>query len=251
MNIIIRKNIKIIFYGLLYLLISILFIYNLSIPVILKILFIIIINKNIIFTIIVYLLLVCNNKTIIPFVSDIIFNHYFNTRHNFHITYNKPPCIFITNYPYQFYNYFAIQLLPQHTIFVGGTSKFFGFGLLSNKYYPLQSKTHFEQLQAFIKTSNKNNFNIVAFADEIHTNEKTEIYKIGRIKTGIFTIAKNLGIPIVPIAICAIDYDLGIPDTYNHHIYAGKSFYVKDIEKSRTFVKKFLKKYIRPRIHNL
>ena len=135
MNIIIRKNIKIIFYGLLYLLISILFIYNLSIPVILKIMFIIIINKNIIFTIIVYLLLVCNNKTIIPFVSDIIFNHYFNTRHNLHITYNKPPCIFITNYPYPFYNYFAIQLLPKNTIVVGGSSKFYGVGLLSNKYY--------------------------------------------------------------------------------------------------------------------
>ena len=199
--------------------------------------------------IICYIFLVCGYKRILPIFSIFLFKYHFKTAHNLNSISNKTTCIFVTNYPCPFYNYFISALLPKNTIFIGKKTHFFGIHLISDKYYALKTRNNYKKLLKFIQKSNQDNYNVILFAEEVHTKDKRGLYKIGRIKTGIFSIAKELQIPIVPIVIGVIDNHCGIPSKYSHYIHADKPFLVDNVEDSKNKVKKLFIKHIRKSLY--
>lgn len=255
MNLIIKENISIIIYWLMSVIILTSTICLLPISIKAKIVVltsIIITVKHIRFIfvfIVCYILLVCGYKRILPIFSTFLFKYHFNTFHNLNSIYNKTPCIFVTNYPCPFYNYFISSLLPRNTIFIGKKTHFFGIHLISDKYYALKTKNNYKNLLKFIQKSNQDNYNVILFAEEVHTKEKRGLYQVGRIKTGIFSIAKELQIPVVPIVIGVIDNHCGIPSKYSHYIHADKSFLVDNVEDSKDKVKKLFIKHIRKSLY--
>lgn len=255
MNLIIKENVSIIVYWF----ISIIILVNTIclLPVSIKTKIIIFISMIItikhlrfIFVFIVsYIFLLCGYKKILPFFSTFLFKYHFRTTHNLNIIENKNPCIFVTNYPCPFYNYFISSLLPKNTIFIGKKTHFFGIHLISDKYYTLKTKNNYNNLLKFIQKANKYNYNVILFAEEVHTKDKTGLYQLGRIKTGIFSIAKALQVPIIPITIGIIDNHCGIPSKYSHYIYADNPFLVDDVEECKNKVKKLFIKHIRKSLY--
>ena len=255
MNLIIKENVSIIISWLIFviILISIICLLPISIKsktiVLISILITVKHLRFIFIFIITYILLVCGYKRILPIFSTFLFKYHFNTIHNLDSIFNKPPCIFVTNYPCPFYNYFISGLLPKNTIFIGKKTHFFGIHLISDKYYALKTKNNYNNLLKFIQRSNQDNYNVILFAEEIHTKDKRGLYQVGRIKTGIFSIAKELQIPVVPIVIGVIDNHYGIPSKYSHYVYADKPFLVDNVEDSKNKVKKLFIKHIRKSLY--
>ena len=256
MNLIIKENISIIMSWLVSIILltsAICLLPSLNAKIILLTTIIITVKhiRFIVVFIICYILLVCGYKRILPIFSTFLFKYHFNTFHNLNSICNKAPCIFVTNYPCPFYNYFIYGLLPRNTIFIGKKTHFFGIHLISDKYYALKTKNNYKNLLKFIQKSNQDNYNVILFAEEVHTKEKRGLYQVGRIKTGIFSIAKDLQIPVLPITIGVIDNHCGIPSKYSHYIHASKPFLVYNVEESKNKVKKLFTKHIRRSLYKV
>ena len=192
-----------------------------------------------------YILLLLGVTAIRPLLSSYIFNYHFKTTHNLQSLDTENPCIFVSNYPSPFYNYFISYLFPKNTVFAGKNGYMWGVHLISQEFYVLTGKDDFAEFQQFVKQNHKNHKNVFVFVERGGGSVDKNLYTVGKLRTGIFTIAKNLGIPIVPVAIGVIDNTMGIPDKYTHRITAGEPIIVEDVETTITDVSKFLNKNIR------
>jgi hypothetical protein len=199
--------------------------------------------------ILLYISVLSGNKSLIPCISSHIFETYLDTKHNLSILNTKQrPCIYVTNYPIPFYNYLITELLPENTVLIGGGGNmFYNASLLAKYSFPidLKNKGNFDNIKHVISDYNQRNFNILVFVEEVHVLEnKKKLTDIGRIKTGIFSIAKDLKIPVVPIYIGVMKYKMAISVSNIHYIYAKKSqMFVDDVDSITRYVSNFFNKH--------
>ena len=245
MNPVVRYNVEIVVAGLLYLGLVVLFVWRLNLPFLFKLLVIACLILTIPYlrllalTITVYGMLVAGNKSLLPALSSHAFREHWQTRHNLYELAESKGVIFVTNYPCPFFNYLITHLLPTSTYVVGHDQQRWGVKLLASHHYTLKPEGNFDDLRSFIEGATAKGFNILAFVEEIHTAAKRDIHTLGRIKTGMFTIARDLRLPVVPIYIAPLPFTLGWPISHEHRIFAGPAMTITDPERGREQVASF------------
>ena len=169
-----------------------------------------------------------HNKTLLPYYSSYIYKHHFSTKGN-PIPPLREPVIFVTNYP------------PPNTVFVGKNSLFYGVHLISKEYYALGGNDNYEDFKNYVGKVHGEGKNVALFAEEVHKN-KHSIRKVGRIKTGIFHIAYELGIKVLPVLISPVESVMGIPISEKRVVYAGKLLIVNNVDECIKYTQRFFSK---------
>ena len=169
---------------------------------------------------------------IIPFVPQIIFTLYIILffgmknyefyrkagRMIFHITnpekLPKTPAIIIANYPTDFLEYLLAGSLDCKTvllIFKGGAKYVIpSMGKERVISVDLDKKNNFSLLKNEIKNKVKEGYSIFAYPERDY-HLRNDSYRLQNFRTGIFFIAKELNLPIVPIVYSHIDSIVRFP----------------------------------------
>jgi len=161
--------------------------------------------------------------------------------------------IFICNYPeLNLIEYFTQGLLPQNYILVVN-KKFRGF---VDKVYPMDrlilldvdnpDSDNYSQLLELVKSKTSQGYNIFCYFDTRHPKypaKKKGKYTLNGIRKGIFNIAKQLDIPVIPIVMDHLYISNGSIPRQQFKINVSDEVYIKDesdIERIIQYYKKSL-----------
>ena len=158
----------------------------------------------------------------------------------------KDPTIFICNYPANLIEYLLYYSCLNekccivafkgakiaHTIEI-----FFG----KNSVVIVGKGGDFEKTQNAIKDKIKEGYNIMVYNEKNFFN-RYNMYHVSKLRTGIFSIAKNLNITVTPIVFDHISNNFGFVTNKKFKIYIGKTEKVQDVEKD---VKKLRSLFLR------
>ena len=148
-------------------------------------------------------------------------------KHNFHELPTKHS-ILVLNYPNDIFEYFANGMIPKKTCFVVSKSVKIFMNMIgkgnSSIYVDLSRKKNLKLVQSKVKEKIKSYF-ILSYVE----STKKDKTGFGRIRKGMFVIAKNLNIPITPICIDKLTHTLGIPNEKVFNIIVGKTRHVKNV----------------------
>jgi hypothetical protein len=251
-NPIVKCNIKIMIAGIVYLILLIIFIAVLDMPIPFKmitlalILYLVPYFRLIIYTIWTAGNLLIGDKSVFSSYSSHVLTEYYKTRHNLSQLKDIQSTIFVANYPCPLFNYTIINLLPAKTYMIGLNERYWGVKLFAIYYYRLKAKDNYKELQSFISDVTKQGFNVLAFIEDANDQNKKDEQSLGRLKSGMFSIASVLRIQIIPIYIAPMPFSYGLPSTRDHYIRAGQKMIVQDPEQSRSEVEEFFARSATP-----
>lgn len=175
--------------------------------------------------------------------SNIFFN-ILNLNHNFERL-PSHPTIYVGNYPCTYLDSIYLTLLPNTTIIIGDnkiTRNTWG-KLLDDIIYRKQ-KNAYEDIKKEIQKKLLSGKSVFAYVTSRGELEDTRIF-FGRIRTGIFRIANELGSTITPIAFDTIKTNMGCIVDQNFRIFVGETTYVHDVTKVILDSKYFFRNKIR------
>jgi hypothetical protein len=251
LNPVVKYNVKIVIAGIVYLILLILFISILDMPIPFRIITLALILYLVpYFRLLVYTAWTAGNfllgdKSVFPAYSSHVLTEYYKTRHNLAQLKDTQSTIFVTNYPCPLFNYTIVNLLPAKTYMIGFDERYWGVKLFATYYYKLKAKNNYKELQSFISDITRQGFNVLAFIEDVNDPHKKDEKSLGRLKSGMFSIASSLKIPIIPIYIPPMPFSYGLPSTRDHYIRAGKKMIVQDPEQSRLEVTAFFERSTR------
>jgi hypothetical protein len=222
----ININIKIIIVSL------IITVFKRNLNILCKIINIISINKNI---------LSKSNIKLRMFVTNILEENFIFS-HNFHEL-PSYPSIIVSNYCYDRLENIACITIPKNISII--------MGELMVKYIKLNSILEniickngnkykggeYDHIKSEIKKCIENGISTFSYVSaSLHKNAKY----IGKLRSGMFRIAKDLNIPITPIFIDYIDDTFGIIPLQNFRMHVGETFLVgEDMEEDIYNTRKF------------
>lgn len=177
-------------------------------------------------------------------ISTLLFEHTLNLRMN-RKDIPSSPTIFVANYPCTAVEYLSHGLFGKNiaiavTIRAANTLKYI-YG--SDNVFGIE-KGKFEETQENIRKKLQSGYHIIAYIEDRYYKRKN-IYSIARLRTGLFSIAKNIGATITPVAIDHIDHTFGILSDTLFQIKIGTTSKVSDIQSSVKEVQYFLEKNLR------
>ena len=190
-----------------------------------------------------------DNSMVRSLVTD-IFNSNFRFKNNF----EKLPghtTIYVSNYISDRYENISIMTLPVDICPI--MAEFFVSKLKFDKILTHvitrknSSKNNFEEIRNKVRDTLDQNISIFVYVEKESSCVGTEV---GVIRSGMFSIAKELGVTITPICFDRIKYDtFGIIHKQNYRIAVGDSFLVTDIKeaiyKTRVFLREQLREFKR------
>lgn len=177
---------------------------------------------------------------------DFYFNYGFDLKENFYKIPEKP-CILVSNYCAK--NGQGLGYLGQFNLPIK-------YCLVVSDIAQILLKRVFEEDKLiFVPHGSKNNYNIILekvkekieqgyyiFCYIEPSSYEKRAYKINKIRSGMFSIAKQLDIPIVPLVMDNVTYSEGILFSPSYRIHVGDTIIVKDVEESRKKVLRWMTK---------
>lgn len=260
-----RHHIFILFF---ILILSLLLIQLLTIPkylkTILTVIFIVLYHRNIIMGVeMIKILLTVAFKyppnkrpdNVIPKnIMNRFFNKYFYYSNNFD-SIPKHKTIYVSNYVSDRFENFACIMIPNISIILGETfvNTLKLHKVVKNLISRKNCKNQYDTIKNDVKTQYNNGMSIFAYIEEPSTVIDDGI---GKLRSGMFSIAKDLNITITPVVFDHIEYNnFGIIYNQNYRIKIGKPFYVQDVKESKYKVKKFfrntLKEFKKKKFENI
>lgn len=176
-----------------------------------------------------------------------LFKSVFKFKENF---YHLPssPSIIVCHYVYDRFENMASIMIPKNLSIIASRNviNISKLNYIVNNMIPREDyKNSYENIKLDIKKQIEQGNYIFAYI----TKATHKYTYIGNMRTGLFSIAKELGVPITPIAIDYIDYSYGIIHYQNFHMHVGDTSYVEDVRTSmyntRIFFKNRLKYFQR------
>jgi hypothetical protein len=162
------------------------------------------------------------------------------------------PTIIVANYPSNYIEYLTHGLFGDKLCLLvyGPAVKILKY-IYGKDHLIAVNKGNFEKTQEEVKHKLDSGYHIFAYVEKDYYNRKNP-YTISELRTGMFSIAKNLNVTITPVTIDHIDHLLGGVNTNSiFNIKIGKTEYVNDIDKSikqtREFFNTNLRKMCIPR----
>ena len=170
---------------------------------------------------------------------DKLFYTHFNYKHNF---YNLPtkPTIYVANYVMDRIENISCILIPTRLCVIMGSGFIDHFKLNKIVKYTHATRKHSGEYQE-VKSSIKNKLNsgISVFS---YISRPFISNHIGKVRSGMFRIAKELNVTITPIYFDYIKHSYGVIPFQDFNIVVGDTFYVNNIELSVYRTKLFFKK---------
>jgi len=156
------------------------------------------------------------------------------------------PTIIIANYPSNYIEYLTHGLFGDKLcLLVYGPAVKILNHIYGKDHLIAVTKGNFEKTQEDVKHKLENGYHIFAYVEKDYYNRKHP-YTISELRSGMFSIAKNLNSTITPVTIDHIDHLLGGVNTNTiFNIKIGKTGYVKDIETSMKQTEDFFKQNLR------
>jgi hypothetical protein len=176
------------------------------------------------------------------FMRYILYNE-LNLKENF-IDIPRKPTIFMCNYPATIIEYLFHTIVSDKLCLISGSfpkdinplKRIFG-----NKNVISSGGKSFDKTKEIVKEKIKEGYSIFLYPERKYKDRKN-FYDISELRSGFFSIAKQLDITITPIVIDHI-YDIyGIPENNYFQIKIGNTKYVNNIEESLNETFNFLKK---------
>ena len=179
------------------------------------------------------------DNNIVRNISIDIFNNNFRFIHNFDKI-PKIPTIFVVNYVNDRVENIALCTFPINTcsIFAGWLSPL--NNILTPIIFRKDKGNDYDNIKNKVLNMHNKGFHIFSYIERPCSSIN---YKgIGKIRSGMFSIAKELGISVTPVIIDRIQYsNFGLLRKQNFQIYVGDSINVLDIKKSMRDTKNLFK----------
>lgn len=152
------------------------------------------------------------------------------------------PTIILANYPSNYVEYIIHAFLHERVcLLLHGPAVSIVKHIYGKDNIIGVDKGSFESLQVKVKEKMDNGYHIFAYIERDYYN-RVSVYDITELRTGMFSIAKNIGATITPVAIDHIDHVFGILENTYFNIVVGPTSYVTDdnIEERMRETKLFL-----------
>lgn len=152
--------------------------------------------------------LVKSNKPSLRERVSKIYNNFFNVKHNFSLI-PETPCIIVCNHPANLFDSIGTILIPKDLVFISASgnsfSNMFRNKLLGDMIYVGKKQPSYESIKSQVALKLGEKKFIVAY---VSTGKPTSNGAwFGRVRTGMFRIAKELGVPVVPIIFDKLNLD--------------------------------------------
>ena len=148
------------------------------------------------------------------------------------------PSIIVCNYPSELPEYALQWLLPRRVCVVVIAELREFMTRLGKDILCVEKKNSYQTLKLGIKNKINNSF-IFAYINK--PQSRLHKYDLGRVRTGVFYIAYELGIPITPIAIDSIDHIAGSVRNQKFQIKVGRTSIITEPIEYIKQTKKFFK----------
>ena len=195
---------------------------------------------------VIYVIILGNLPVKKKIIDNIISSNYkkiFAFSHNFHKLPNKNTII-VSNHPHNPIDYTAFKMLPKKIAIVAGGLHFFVRWTCEKDeyiFYNNNKNKNFDELKLKIQDKIKN-MSILVFVENYKRIKYTNNgRKVARLRTGIFTIAKELNIPITPLVIDRIHSSYGMVTEQPFRMIVGDTFDVTDPTIDAINTHKFMK----------
>ena len=181
-------------------------------------------------------------KKIINNIIISMFKNSFQFSHNFHKL-PKQNTIFVANHPHNLVDYTAFKMLPMKVAIVAGGLHFLvNWSCEKGDYifYNNNKNKNFNELKTKIQDKIKT-MPILIFVENykmLHLTDKGR--KVAKLRTGIFSIAKELNIPITPLVIDRIHESWGRVTQQPFRMIVGDTFNVTDPKMDAIKTHKFM-----------
>jgi 1-acyl-sn-glycerol-3-phosphate acyltransferase len=177
--------------------------------------------------------------------TNALFKGGFNLDANFEKIPDKP-CILMANYcaKKNALDYFSNATIPHKFALILSSSHAFLVDRVYEKdrliYVGHKSKDNYQKIKKSIQDHLKKGYYIFCYIEDI-TDEKRP-FKIKKLRSGIFSIAKELSVPVVPIVMDSISHWFGLFTRHNYRIHVGDPLYVENVPETMKFVKRYMEK---------
>lgn len=211
-----------------------------SIIIIIMLFYILLIGKELLYAICRFILdiLLYSNTVILSSIykNFIRSNPLIRIHHNFKkLSSIKHPVIFMANYPHHWIEYSIVSNFPNTMLLASTASTRIFIPNDQLIFIPLQThKNNFNRLRDQVKNMISNNKSLYAYMEKPPRNY---VFKSNSFRTGLFYMAKEFNIPIIPVVVDHLIHLRGIPVKQNFRILIGNSHYVKDPIKSIKFLR--------------
>lgn len=178
------------------------------------------------------------NDTVVQYYVTKFFQRHFVFKQNFHNLPSKPTII-VSNYVRDRLENIACIMLPIPLCVVMGNGFITNIRLhkiVKHVFGTKKTSGEYDIVKDHIKDKLNNGISIFSYSVRPFIDNH-----IGKVRSGMFRIAKELGVTITPVYFDHIDYKYGSILEQNYSIVVGDSFYVKNIEKDVYRVKKFFR----------
>lgn len=157
------------------------------------------------------------------------------------------PTIILANYPANYIEYLSNHLLPIKKKCILLYKKAVIQSRLVKLFYTddeilfVGKGNEFDETQRKVKDKLSKGYNIIVYPEKNFFNRKNK-YDITNLRSGLFTIAKNINSTITPIVFDHIDHNFGLIINKNFKIYIDKTRKVKDVDFEIDSVSKLFKR---------
>lgn len=157
----------------------------------------------------------------------------------------KHPTIFLSNYPSNYIEYTANTLLsPKLCLLVWGPAKRIVKLIYGSNSLITVRKGSFDKIQEQVKHKMKEGYSIFAYVEKDYSTRKN-IYDIDSLRSGMFSIAKNLDATITPVVFDHFEHTFGIVHDRTYKIFVDTTRMVTDVEDEVMKVTKLFKRKLR------
>lgn len=182
------------------------------------------------------------------------FEQYFHFKTNFECI-PKTPTIFVANYVSDRFENIACITIPNISIILGNVcvDKVKIHKIIKNVIVKKHSTNQYDSIKTQIDEHYKNGSSLFAYIEEPSTVIGDGV---GRLRSGMFSIAKELNITVTPVVFDHIEYNkLGMIYDQNYRIKIGETFHVHDVKQCKYITRKFyrdtLKEFKKKKFENI
>lgn len=179
-----------------------------------------------------------NDDTIVRKITNNLFDKYFKYNHNF---YKLPshPTIFIANYVSDRIENISCIMLPARLCIVMGSGFIDNFKfdrIIKHVHGTYKQAGEYNEVKNALLHKLKEGISIFSYSTRPFIKDR-----IGKVRSGMFRIAKELNTTVTPVYFDHIEHSYGVIHEQKYNIVVGDTFKVDDINFGVYRVKKFFK----------
>jgi hypothetical protein len=165
----------------------------------------------------------------------------FKSAFHFHDNFGKlpdKPGIIVCNYVWDRLEHLASIIIQRNLAIIMGTKcvKMSKLNYLVKHFIITnENGNSYERMKLEIKNHIDNGRYVFAYVSKPVTHD----HYITKLRSGMFRIAKELNIPITPLAVDYIDSYYGVIPYQNFYMHVGETFYVDDVDSDMYRTRKF------------